>query len=527
MGTPAYMSPEQALGKRKELDERTDVYSLGAVLYELLTGRPPFESSRSCTILTQVVEKEPLPPSKISARVPKALENICLKAMAKEKEYRYTSALEFAQDLERFLSKERVLAVAPGFNYKFKRWFKENRLTVAIVLLLLLAFSVIEIAQQLALKRFMAKELADKKHAAEVKTKPVPIRPPDSMVPVDQPLAVEPPETKPILPQHKGFTTADEYIYEALRRCARGDTDDALSLYNQALEQFPRHAELYNYRGNLYKNRGKLQEAISDYNKALAMNLQFAEAYYNRGNARYVGGDVEGARADCSQAVRLSPEFSELRFNHQRARYTKDEIDEDILYYTERLTKNVRDTEAWFRRASSYYARSKLEEAITDCSKILSKRPNPAVYNLRGNSYKNQGNWQAAIADYTSALKLTPDDAALYMNRGVARKALGDLRGAIADYSQAAMLSPNDAAIHYNCGNARLAIGDWDGAINDYSKSIQLNPRYSRVYAGRGEAFKQKGDHLAASRDLRSYLELNPLEPDAAQIRLYIEQYGK
>lgn len=153
LGTPAYMPPEQAWCKRKELDERSDVYSLGAVLYELLTGKPPFRGT-SHAILMQVVEKEPQPPSKISAMVPKEVENICLKAMAKDKRYRYQSAYELARDLERFLQGEPVLAMPQAWKYKVGKWLSKNSLVVAltaaglVALLLTGIFSYWQIRQE-------------------------------------------------------------------------------------------------------------------------------------------------------------------------------------------------------------------------------------------------------------------------------------------------------------------------------------------------------------------------------------------
>ena len=108
LGTPRYMSPEQA--RTGTIDGRTDIYSLGATLYELLTLRPPFDGQSAAELIEQIGQSEPVAPSTINARVPRDLETIVLKALAKRSTDRYTTAAELAEDLARFLNHEPVKA---------------------------------------------------------------------------------------------------------------------------------------------------------------------------------------------------------------------------------------------------------------------------------------------------------------------------------------------------------------------------------------------------------------------------------
>ena len=182
MGTPSYMPPEQARGDLSQVGPLSDVYSLGATLYALLVGRPPFQAASVLETLKQVLEQEPISPRSLNAAVSKDLETICLKCLEKEPAKRYGSAHELAEDLRRFLQGYPITARPVSKAERLWRWCRRNRSLAAVgaaalVLLLTLAVGgpVVAVyqaelknqARQAALAEREAKQRAERAALAE------------------------------------------------------------------------------------------------------------------------------------------------------------------------------------------------------------------------------------------------------------------------------------------------------------------------------------------------------------------------
>lgn len=268
LGTPYYMAPEQTLGTTN-VDGRADVYSMGVILYEILTHRLPFNASTIVELYHKIVEEEPIPPSKLNKQVEKPLEMICLKAMEKEPSQRYESAAALAEDLRRYLAGEAVSAKRASFQYRLYRKLKKNYQTILIgsgVFLFLVALILFWLLQ--------VQEKADrKKRLAEVNT---------------------------LLEQARGEVKAKNSI--------------ALSTLEKAIKKDPNYSITYRALGDAHRAFGEYMLAIKDYSMSLSLDDQDALAYFGRGKA-YASLEksekLEQALQDFNLAIQYDPRYLE------------------------------------------------------------------------------------------------------------------------------------------------------------------------------------------------------------------------
>jgi serine/threonine-protein kinase len=333
MGTPSYMAPEQALGHTKDIGPATDVYALGAVLYELLTGRPPFLAETALETVRQVATREPVPPAFLQLRVPRDLETICLNCLHKEPRRRYASAQALADDLHRFLAGEPIRARRVGIGERTVKWAKRRPAAAALVVVsCLMVLSLLGVGlwynARLRAERDRSDVARDRAEASEAETRAVV----DEMWTEvgEQQLAYEPrmeQKRRNLLEkalrfyqkrlrensEDRGLRGKTGLAYKRMADILRllGENDQADRAYDQAITLLgrltadernePGHrqdlADCHNFRGEVlramsrpqeagvaYREAQRLQEAlVREFDREPAYRRDLARTYYNLG----------------------------------------------------------------------------------------------------------------------------------------------------------------------------------------------------------------------------------------------------
>ena len=216
LGTPSYMAPEQASGRIRDIGPPTDVYALGAILYECLTGRPPFRADSAWETVSQVLSLEPVAPCQLQPRLPSDLETICLKCLEKDPAKRYATARELDEELRRFLRHEPIIARPAGWMEKFWRWCVRNP-ALAAAGGIIAVFLMLTAASGVAFGVYQ-QQVADDLSEANEETKKEQGKTAEALA-------------------HSNLAAAELLLDEALRYCARGDVDLGLLRMAQAFDR--------------------------------------------------------------------------------------------------------------------------------------------------------------------------------------------------------------------------------------------------------------------------------------------------
>jgi len=481
MGTPAYMPPEQAAGLLSKVGPRSDVYSLGATLFELVTGRPPFQAGDLYKLLAKVMDGHPLSPRLLNPKIDPDLDTILLRCLEKEPRQRYPTADRLAEDLTRWLDGEPILARPPtALRVWVRGCFRRRRIFGAAALFVVLAtaatIAVPRWRKERALRKERERELLEARRREEGAARA-------------RERALLHLEAARGNTQQLRLRLADPRIsQEEMALVVRRVLDD----FRNALRLCPDLPEAHLGMARVYILVRMDESAISELDRVIELSPDLATAYLDR--ARIRAETLEYLNHESSLPNTLVQELRrKIEFDLSRVRSLSREQTEILC------------AQAFLDFGEGRYARSLdlLKQYVTIHAGDARARE------LLGHSLYHLGRHADAEAEFDRALSVDAYGPTIYNHRAIVRHKQGNDVGAIEDFTESIRRRPQSAApAFYGRGKSHFALKQFDRAIEDASEAIQRDPRHSKSFELRGVAKEEKGEWSGAIEDLTRAIDL-------------------
>jgi len=529
MGTPAYMAPEQARGDAGAVGARSDVYALGAVLYEALAGRPPYFGDSAMDVVVRKLREDPPPLRALVPTLAPDVQTIVVKAMERDPSRRYADATELAEDLARCLEGEAIRARPSSRAYLVRRWIARNPGLAAAAGALALALLGIAglIAEGVRREGARVRELDAERQTA---------------------LERQRMRRAQALPHHLAGEDGREKARELVRASVvdkRAEILDRRSAilreaekaYDKALEIDPEFAEAWAGRGRAFADLGDLPRALPDLDRAIALSPRYSEAYVARILVHTMEHDTlwtkSGKIRDTDfQQLTEFPDLSGDPVADRLVLQIREDVNalldlglkpEEAAYFKGWLARVSGDRDLaraefekclqiWRWYAAGYEGRAALElvspqpnfESVQrDLKRALAYDPGSLrargvllYLRIRTRDYLN------ALNDLQTLMKLLPRYAPLYLLRGFVRTNVsGEVAAGAEDFREAIRLDPSCALAYLNLGNLLVWQKQYEEAIAEYDRALKINDRHALIHLYRATAlwtFGRREEALAA-----------------------------
>lgn len=582
MGTPAYMSPEQALGQIDELDSRTDIYSLGAILYKLLSNQQPYGRGKIQEVLDKVIAGLLPPPRAIDPAIPKPLEAICLKAMSKDKMDRYPKALDLAADVEAWLADQPVSAYPDPWLERARRWAKQHRTLVVsstattLVILVSIFFAERAAANRLNRRRIDANTKIKDAQIAKTKSDFVEA---EKLLNAAAVIVDSEPKLVSEREEIKSEIAAVARVREAavLKRVEslREDADLELDRAQRAIledQDYPRAKLILTEIAERLATEPLLSELEQTARSRFKAVDQFESFVKEVELAQIFGGNISGDESldDIREAKRhavAALEIFEIDFDQpdkagprlrvlgetaiSKWRDKMEELLVSVAYLETKLALHDNEGEVRaaaqrgldhllqaerlgltskalsYLRADLYSGLDQRQEA-QQARKVAESLPSKTRldFYLLGELARAQGQYAEAIAAYQDALRVDPDDFWSLNMLGLCNVQLRQYEAAIASYTACIAQRPR---FHWPYLTRGVAFGNlqrFSAAHQDFAKAVELDGESYHVFLNRGAVSYLQQNYEAAQADFQKASQLKP-EQAAPYINLALAHYER
>src|SRR5947207_2428141 len=496
LGTPSYMAPEQASGNNVALTSATDIYGLGAGLYHMLTGRPPFAGPTTYETIRLVLQTDPQEPRLLNPKIDRDLSTICLKCLQKDPQRRYASALALAEDLERWLRREPIGARRTGFVTRGKKWLQRNPTTaVAVVSLagLVAAVGVI----------IWKSELISQ--------------------PVTKGIAVLPFENLSADPDNAYF--AEGIQEEILTRLAKiADLKVISRTSTQQYQSKPRNlGKIAEQLGVANILEGSVQKAANQ----VRVNVQLVNAQtdshlwadtYDRNLT-----DIFGVESEIAKRVAESLQAKLSGREEQALAGKPTNNPEAYELYLRGLSFEARSTSLW--EAAGFYERAvQLDPNFALACARLSRADADIYFDQRDTTPSRRDAVKRALEN---AQKLQPNSPETLLALGYYQyRVLGDYGAAKITFGRASKMLPGSTEVPYALAEVARRQGHWDQSIAYFEQALALDPRNVELLIDAALTYSMLRQFPAALKLYDRALDIMPNDPEvmAAKARIYQAQ---
>jgi serine/threonine protein kinase len=508
LGTPSYMAPEQASGHNEQLTSATDVYGLGAVFYQLLTGHPPFAAGTTYETVRLVLETEPRQPRLWDPKIDRELSTICLKCLEKDPKRRYSSALALAEDLEHWLRHEPIRARRSSVFTRGKKWVRRNPTTAAFITVVVIAFAGVlwessRVQQERALVRRANLSEQERVRLEAEQTK--------------NPTAYE------------AYLRGRAFTFATGTQLVESDPDGAIRSYQEAVKLDPSFAQAWARLSCAQSERywvealdaspARLAAAKDALDHALALAPDLPETHLALGYYRYYGQrNFTGALAEFRQAERDLPNDFDVTFAIATIERRVGRWEEAIAGLRRAIELAPRHVHAYDQLALTYVGLRRFPEALATADRVLAWDPaDTFALGLKAQVFWATGDLQAVepllaspgisprVRAVQALLQRRYSEAVQIFSGAIAADSRGrpgrklklllawsqqrasDSAAARATYQKAAQDfqrelgevvpdSPAEAGAHAALGIARAGLGEADSAIAEGRKAMAIYP---------------------------------------------------